>query len=69
MELGFKLPLTMTIRCYACGRVYDADITTKDAVEYPCPDCGKIEVIDLGALERKAIAWNEKVTRKVRGGL
>jgi predicted RNA-binding Zn-ribbon protein involved in translation (DUF1610 family) len=69
MESGFELPITYTIRCYACGRVYDAVITTKDAMEYPCPDCGKTEVIDLGALERKAIAWNEKMTRKVRGGL
>jgi len=69
MEPGFQLPLTYTIRCYACGSVYDAVITTKDAKEYLCPSCGKIEVIDLGALERKAIAWNKKVTRKVRGGL
>jgi len=69
VEPGFQLPMTMTIRCYACGRVYDGVITTKDAKEYPCPDCGKTEVVDLGAWEKRAIAWNQKMTKKVRGGL
>ena len=67
MELNFRMP--MTIRCYGCGNVYDVLITSKDSTEYPCPACGKVEVFDLGAWEKKAIAWNQKLTKKMRGGL
>ena len=59
----------MTIRCFGCGNVFEVLITTKDSKEYPCPACGKAEVLNLGAWERKAKAWTEKMTKKVRGGL
>ena len=67
MEPNFRMP--MTIRCYECSNVYEVVITSKDSEEYPCPACGKIEVFDLGAWEKKAIAWDKKMTLKARGGL
>jgi hypothetical protein len=60
--------MTLTIRCYECGKVFDVALTSKEPSGYPCPACGKVEVFDLGAWEKKAIAWNEKMTRKLRGG-
>ena len=59
--------MPMTIRCYACGKVFDVMVTDKYSHEYPCPACGRIEVFDLSAWEKKAVAWNEKMTRKLRG--
>ena len=59
--------MQMTIRCYACGTVFDVLLADKDSHEYPCPACGKSEVIELGSWEKKAIAWTEKMTKKVRG--
>ena len=58
----------MTIRCYQCGKVFDVTILDRGAHEYPCPACGRVEVLDVSAWERKAIAYNEKMGRKMRGG-
>lgn len=66
MDLPF--PMTMTIRCYDCGKVFDAVLNNKDRHEFPCPACGRVEVIHPGAWEKKAIAWSEKMTKKIRGG-
>lgn len=67
--MDWPFPMPMTIRCYECGKVFDVLLVDKESHEYPCPACGKMEVFDLGAWERKAIAYTEKMTRKVRGGL
>jgi len=64
-----QFPLPMTIRCYKCGKVFDVMIPDKEPHEYPCPACGKNEMFDLGAWEKKAIAHTEKITKKMRGGL
>ena len=61
-------PLSMMIRCYDCGKVFDVMITSKEPHDFPCPACGRIEPVDLGSWERKAIAWQEKMNRKSRGG-
>ena len=58
----------MTIRCYQCGKVYEAVLTSEDPHEFPCPSCGKIEVYDLGALRKKWKAAHEKRIRKMSGG-
>ena len=62
--MEWYFPMTMTIRCYECGKVFDVVLTSKDSHDYPCPACGKVEVFDLGAWEKRAIAWNEKMIRK-----
>ncbi len=64
MEPGFPMP--MTIRCYACGKVFDVVLIDKESHEYPCPACGKVEVFDLSVWEKRAAAWNEKMSRKFR---
>ena len=66
MEWNF--PMTMTVRCYRCGKVYDVALTGKDPMEHACPACGKVEIFDLGAWEKKALAWDQKMTRRARGG-
>jgi len=53
--------MTMTIRCYDCGKVFDVVLASKAAHQFPCPACGKVEVFDLAEWERKAIAWNKKM--------
>ena len=64
MLMDWRFPMTMTIRCYECGKVFDVVLTSKDSHDLPCPACGKVEVFDLGAWEKKAIAWNKKMFRK-----
>ena len=51
MELRF--PIAMTIRCYQCGKVYEAAFTSEERHEFPCPVCGKVEVYNLGAMREK----------------
>ena len=58
----------MTIRCHACGNVFDVVLKGKDPHEFPCPACGKVEVFDMSAWERKAVAWTQKMMKKIRGG-
>lgn len=58
----------MTIRCYDCGKVFEVMIADTESHEYPRPACGRREIFDLGAWEKKAIAYTEKMTKKVRGG-
>ena len=59
--MNWRFPMTMTIRCYECGKVFDVAIVDKESHDYPCPACGKVEVFDLGFWERKATAWNKKM--------
>jgi hypothetical protein len=66
-SMPWRFPMPMTIRCYACGEVFDVVLLDKDSHDYPCPACGKVEVFDLGAWEKKAIAWNKKLISKPRG--
>jgi predicted RNA-binding Zn-ribbon protein involved in translation (DUF1610 family) len=60
--------MPMTIRCYACGKVFDVLLTDKEPHDYPCPACGKVEVFDLGFWEKKAAAYNAKRLGKLGGG-
>ena len=62
--MDFRFPMPMTIRCYGCGRVFDVLLADKQAHEYPCPGCGRVEVFDLGAVERKALAHNQPLFRR-----
>jgi hypothetical protein len=66
--MEWHFPLTLTIRCYDCGNVFDVVVAGKESHDYPCPTCGKIEVFDLGLWEKKAIAWQTKMMRKRGGG-
>ena len=68
MLMEWQFPMAMTIRCYECGKVFEVVLTSKESHDFPCPACGKGEVFDLGAWERKAIAWSEKMGRKLRRG-
>ena len=63
-----KFPAPMTIRCYQCGKVYEAVLTSEEPHEFHCPDCGKIEVYDLSALSKKATAAYEKLIRRMSRG-
>jgi rRNA maturation endonuclease Nob1 len=63
-----KFPMAMLIRCYGCGEVFDVMIPDMEPHDYPCPACGRIEVVDLGAVQKKAIAWQTKKVRKQGGG-
>jgi phage FluMu protein Com len=63
----FQFPMDLTIRCYQCGKVFDVAVTSRDPHEFPCPVCGKVEVFDLGEMERKAIAKQEKMSRQSGG--
>jgi phage FluMu protein Com len=65
MESRFHFPMSMTIRCYQCGKVYDAVLTSEEPHELPCPDCGKVEVYDLASMVKKV----EKIIRKRTRGL
>ncbi len=60
-----RFPMTMTIRCYDCGKVYDGVITSVELHEFPCPACGKIEAIHLRSLMEKAAA-SQKLRVKPR---
>jgi hypothetical protein len=48
--------------------VFDVVLRSKESNGYPCPTCGKVEIFDLGEWERKAIAWNQNMIRRGRGG-
>ena len=61
-------PMAMLIRCYGCGGVFDVMIPDMERHGYPCPACGKIEIVGLGAVQRKVIAWQSKKIRKQGGG-
>jgi hypothetical protein len=63
-----KFPMAMLIRCYGCGKVFDVMIPNLEPHDYPCPACGRIEPVDLSAVQRKAIAWQSKMIRKQSGG-
>jgi hypothetical protein len=62
--MTWRFPMPMTIRCYECGKVFEVTLTSTESHDFPCPACGKIEVFDLGAWEKKAIAWSAKMIRK-----
>jgi predicted RNA-binding Zn-ribbon protein involved in translation (DUF1610 family) len=64
INMEWQFPMPMTIRCYGCGKVFDVVFTSDERHEFPCPDCGKVEVFDLGALKEKFIAGNAKMMRK-----
>jgi rRNA maturation endonuclease Nob1 len=63
-----EFPMAMLIRCYGCGKVFDVLIPGMEPHDCPCPGCGRIEVVDLGSVQRKAIAWQSKMIRKQGGG-
>ena len=66
--MEWRFPMSMTIRCYDCGKVFDVVLTSRESHDFPCPGCGKVEVFDLGGWERRMIAWNHKMFRKAGGG-
>ncbi len=67
-SLPWRFPMPMTLRCYACGKMFDVLLPDKEPHDYPCPACGKVEGFDLGSWEKKAIAWNKKMSGKYRKG-
>jgi hypothetical protein len=68
MYMDWRFPMTLTIRCYECGKVFDVLLRDDQSHEYFCPACGKLETFDLSEWARKAEAWNAKMIRKSRGG-
>jgi predicted RNA-binding Zn-ribbon protein involved in translation (DUF1610 family) len=66
MEWDFPMP--MTIRCFKCGKVYDVTFTSEERHEFPCPDCGKVEIYNLRAMGEKGAAAEAKRIRKSIGG-
>ena len=64
----FHFPMAMLIRCYGCGEVFDVMIPDMERHEFPCSACGKVEVVDLGAVQRKAVEWQSKKMRQQGGG-
>jgi predicted RNA-binding Zn-ribbon protein involved in translation (DUF1610 family) len=62
-------PMSMTLRCYACGKAFEVLLVDKHSRGYPCPACGKVEVFGLGEWEKMATVWNEKNFKKMRGRL
>jgi hypothetical protein len=60
--------MTLTIRCYGCGEVFDVILRDQQSHDYPCPACSKVESFDLGEWAKKAAAWNEKQIWKRSGG-
>ena len=68
MLMEWRFPMPMTIRCYECGKVFDVVLIDKDPHNYPCPACGKVEAFDLGAWEKKAIAYDQRMIRKFGEG-
>jgi len=46
-DMECRFPMTMTIRCYECGKVFDAVLTDSNPHTCPCPACGRVEVVDL----------------------
>lgn len=65
--MEWEFPINMTIRCYECGKVFEVVLTSREPHNFPCPACSRIETFDLGAWEKRAKAWNEKIGRKMRG--
>ena len=63
LELEWHFPMPMKIRCYQCGKVYEAVLTSEEPHEFPCPACGKVEVYDLGAMKEKVMAVMRKRSR------
>ena len=59
--------MSMLIRCYGCGEVFDVMIPDMEHHDYPCSACGRIEVVNLGAVQRKAVAWQTKMIRQQGG--
>jgi hypothetical protein len=65
MVMESRFPMPMTMRCYECGKAFDVVLIDKKFAQLSLPACGKVEVFDLGAWEKKAIAWNEKMFRRL----
>jgi len=61
-------PRAMPIRCNACGKHFDIVVTQRGAQDYRCPACGKVQVFDLEALVRQAMAHGLQMLRRKRGG-
>lgn len=66
--LKWQFPMPMTIRCFKCGKVFEAALTSEERHEFPCPACGEVEVYDLGAMREKVLAAMSKNFRKSTGG-
>jgi phage FluMu protein Com len=66
--MTWRFPMTLTIRCYECGNVFDVMLTDDQHHDYPCPACGKLEGFELGEWAKKAEAWNQKQIWKRGGG-
>lgn len=63
-----QFPMPMTIRCFKCGEVYEVALTSMERHEFLCPACGEIEVYNLGAMAKKAMAAEARNIRKSGGG-
>lgn len=59
-------PRSMMIYCNGCGKHFDI-VATKEARDYPCPHCGKVQVFDLERLINQAVDQSSKMLRRKRG--
>jgi hypothetical protein len=66
--MEWHFPMSMTIRCYQCGKVAGVVLKSEEPHEFPCPACGSVETVHLGGLREKAIAANRKIIRKSGAG-
>lgn len=67
--MKWQFPMSMTIRCFKCGKVFEVAFTSEERHEFPCPACGEIEVYNLGAMREKVVAaYAKKIRKSGRGG-
>src|SRR5579862_5807879 len=59
-------PREMLIYCDGCGKHFDIVITGKGSKDYRCPNCGKVQSLDLEAFLKKAIAQSQQMLKKKR---
>ena len=60
MQMEWRFPMLMTIRCYGCGKVFDVFFKGKGPYVYPCPACGRGEVFDLARGRRRRLPTTKR---------
>ena len=60
-------PREMLIYCDGCGKHFDIVITGKGPKDYRCPNCGKVQSLDLEAFLKTAMEQSQRMLKKKRG--